>query len=247
VANPLINKLERYARLSAEDRQALERMSCERVRQVGARRDLIREGDCPREMNLILSGWACRYRELSDGRRQIVSLLLPGDICDLNVFVLREMDHTISAMTRVTYAELPREAFGRIMDDHPRVAHAMWWEALVQNAIQREWVLNLGQRDAFERLSHFLCEVFLRLRAVGMTDGDTCAFPPTQAELAAALGLSAVHVNRTLQELRSAGLIVLRDKTLTIPDLEALERAALFNRNYLHLDREGAHLDANDR
>jgi len=123
----------------------------------------------------------------------------------------------------------------------------MWWEALVQNAIQREWVLNLGQRDSFERLSHFLCEVFLRLRAVGMTDGDTCAFPATQAELSAALGLSAVHVNRTLQELRSAGLIVLKDKTLTIPDMDALERAALFNRNYLHLDREGAHLDANDR
>ena len=197
-------------------------------------------------MHMILAGWACRYKQLEDGRRQIVSFFLPGDICDLNIFILREMDHSIGTITSVTVADLSREFFDEISSGFPRIATAFWWESLVNAAIQREWTMSLGQRTAAERMSHLLCEIFLRLRLAGLTREDSCDFPLTQSDLADATGLSKVHVNRTLQELRSAELIVLKGKSLTIPNLERLMNEGLFNANYLHMNREGRQLDAND-
>jgi CRP-like cAMP-binding protein len=116
----------------------------------------------------------------------------------------------------------------------------------VEEAIAREWITNVGQRDAAERMAHLFCEIFIRLRAVGLTNGHSCELPITQEQLGDATGMTNVHVNRTLQALREQGLIILKGKTLTIPDLEALQRAALFNANYLHLDRAGQSLDANE-
>ncbi|MGN6101637.1 MAG: Crp/Fnr family transcriptional regulator [Devosia sp.] len=129
---------------------------------------------------------------------------------------------------------------------HPRLRQALWWDWLVKLAIQREWTLNVGRRDAFERLAHLFCELYFRLEAVGMTEGPSVQLPLTQTDLAEATGLSAVHINRTLQEMRSAGLVILRDHVLTIPDLPALQVAAMFNPAYLHLDHEGHQLDANE-
>lgn len=243
--NRLVRKLERYAKLSADDRAALDELVRQNVRRLRAREDIIREGERPTHISLILQGWACRYKVLEDGRRQIISFFLPGDLCDLNVFVLRHMDHSIGAITPLAYAEVRREAFDSVAE-RPRVIQAMWWDSLVMAAVQREWTVNLGQRTAFERVAHLLCELFIRLRAVGLTHGSRCELPVTQAELADAIGLTPVHVNRTLQELRAQGLIILQGKELTIPDLERLKDASLFNDNYLHLDHEGAHLDAND-
>jgi CRP-like cAMP-binding protein len=244
--NPLIRKLEQFVRLSPDDRAILMRASSERVRRFGPRVDITREGDKPRDVHLILAGWACRYKQLEDGRRQIVSFFLPGDMCDLNVFILREMDHSIGTVTAVTIADLSRDFFDEISSSYPRVATALWWETLVNVAIQREWTMNLGQRTASERMAHLLCEVFFRLRLAGLTEGSSCEFPLTQADLADATGLSKVHVNRTLQELRAANLIVLKGKTLIVPSLERLMDAGLFNANYLHMDREGSQLDANE-
>ena len=206
----------------------------------------MREGDKPKDVHLILSGWACRYKQLEDGRRQVVSFFLPGDICDLNVFILKEMDHSIGTITSVTIADLTRQFFDEIGAGYPRIATAFWWESLVNAAIQREWTMNLGQRTASERIAHLLCEIFFRLRLAGLTHGEACDFPLTQSDLADATGLSKVHVNRTLQELRSSNLIVLKGKTLVVPDLERLMSAGLFNANYLHMDREGRQLDANE-
>lgn len=244
--NPLIRKLEQFIRLSSEEKRAIERVAGERVRRLGPREDVIREGDRPRDVNLVLAGWACRYKQLEDGRRQVVAVFVPGDLCDLNVFILREMDHSIGAITPVTIAEIARGRIEEMTLGHPRITQALWWDTLVGAATQREWTVNLGQRTAFERIGHLLCELFLRLRAVGLTDGEACEFPLTQAEIADATGLSTVHVNRTLQELRAAGLVVLKGKVLTLPRLDALMGACLFNPNYLHLDREGSHLDANE-
>jgi CRP-like cAMP-binding protein len=244
--NPLIRKLEHFVRLSSIDRNILTRAAASHVRQFGPRADISREGDRPRDAHLVLSGWACRYKQLEDGRRQIVSFFLPGDMCDRNMFVLKEMDHSIGTITAVTLADLPPEFFDQISTSYPRIATALWWETLVNAAIQREWTTNLGQRTASERMAHLLCEVFFRSRLAGLTTGDSCEIPLTQADLAEATGLSKVHVNRTLQELRSAGLITLRDKTLTIPDLMRLMDAGLFNPNYLHMDHEGSQLDANE-
>ncbi|WP_336492907.1 Crp/Fnr family transcriptional regulator, partial [Methylobacterium nigriterrae] len=132
------------------------------------------EGDPPPHINLILEGWACRYKQLEDGRRQIVSFFLPGDLFDLHAFVLREMDHSIGTITPVKLAEIHQDTFLRITDQHPRIARAVWWEALVAVAIQREWTVNIGQRTGLERIGHLLCELFIRLRAVGLTEGDSC-------------------------------------------------------------------------
>jgi len=242
--NPLIRKLEQFVRLSSRDRTLLSRTSSERVRTFGPRVDINREGDQPGDVHLILSGWACRYKLLEDGRRQVVSFFLPGDMCDLNVFILKRMDHSIGTITSVTIADLAREFFDEISAGYPRVATALWWETLVNVSIQRQWTINLGQRTAFERMAHLLCEIFFRLRLAGLTDDNRCEFPLTQSDLADATGMSKVHVNRTLQELRTAKLIVLQGKTLIVPSLERLMGAGLFSANYLHMDREGRQLDA---
>jgi len=240
----LIDKLERFTRLSDEDRQVLKALA-RKVRLIEAGVDIIQEGDRPETVNLFLDGWACRYKQLGDGRRQIVAFFVPGDLCDIHIYVLREMDHAIAAITPVRLATVPREILLDTMDRHPRITRALWWESLVNAAIQREWTVNIGRRTALERLAHLFCELFLRLRAVGLAEGSTCPFPLTQLELADATGLTNVHVNRTLKEMRNAGLILLKSRQLTVPDLAALQKAALFNPNYLHLEREGAHLSAN--
>ena len=246
MVSPLALRLEAFTKLSREDRAAIDRVMRSSVRQISARRDVVREGDKPRAVNLVLDGWACRYKTLPDGRRQIVSFFIPGDLCDMNVFVLKEMDHNIGAVTAVRLAQIGREQFDELTANHPRITQALWWDALVTVAIQREWTLNVGQRDAYERIAHLLVELFLRLRAVGLTDGKRCDFPVTQVDLADATGLTSVHVNRMLQDLRRDGLVELEKRTLTIPDLQRLKDAAMFNENYLHLDHEGAYLDAND-
>jgi CRP-like cAMP-binding protein len=241
----LIHKLQKFTRLADSDSRMLRQICSEQIRQIGPREDMIREGDKPTAIYVMLEGWACRYKYLDDGRRQIVGFFLPGDMCDLNVFILREMDHSIGALTNVSVAEIHRDAFETIMDAHPRVTQALWWDTLVTIAIQREWTVNLGQRNAGERIAHLLCELYIRMGCAGLARGGDCDFPLTQAELGDAAGLSTVHVNRTLQELRGASLIELSNRRLRILDFEALKRVGLFHANYLHLNHEGAHLDAN--
>ncbi|ORE90582.1 CRP/FNR family transcriptional regulator [Aurantimonas sp. 22II-16-19i] len=223
----------------------LEALCRSRPRRFGPRDTIIGEGERPQTVSLFLDGWACRHKGLEDGRRQIISLFLPGDLCDINIFILKQMDHSISAVTPVTVAEVTREMFEAIVEGHPRIAQALWWESLVSAAIQREWTTSLGQRDAKERISHLLCELYVRLDCVGLVERCSCQLPLSQAEIGEMTGLTAVSVNRVLQDLRHAGLIDLKSRVLTIHDLPALERIALFNANYLHLEGEGKHLAAN--
>lgn len=243
--SPLSLRLEAFAKLSQEEVGWIDRLSSASVREVRPRRDLIREGDSPRSVFVVLEGWACRYKTLPDGRRQIVAFLIPGDMFDLNMYILKEMDHSVAAITALKVAELDRDQVEALLREHPRVTQALWWNGLAEASVQREWTLNLGQRTAIERVSHLLCELFMKLQVVGLTNGNSCDFPLTQVDLADATGLTAVHVNRTLQELRKQGLIELQSRTLTVPNMEALQDAGLFNKNYLHLERVGAHMDAN--
>jgi CRP-like cAMP-binding protein len=245
VAQALAVRLESFTHLSADDRAAIGRIS-KASRIVGPRRDVIREGENPKHVLLMLDGWASRYKTLPDGRRQIVAFFLPGDFCDLNVYILKAMDHSIGAITRLSVADISREEMDTLTANYPRIAQALWWESLVQSAIQREWTLNIGQRTAYERIAHLLVELYLRLRSVGLTQNGSCDFPLTQTDIADAQGLTAVHVNRTLQELRRDGLIELERRRLSIPDLRRLMDLALFNPNYLHLDHEGGQLDSNE-
>lgn len=232
--NPLTRRLEEYTSLTDDDRAALSQLSIQATHTIEARRNLIREGATPRCLYLIVEGWGCHYRTLQDGRRQIVDFAIPGDICDLNLFILDRMDHSIGAVTKLTVAEIGREALRRIIISHPNITTAFWWQELASKSIHREWIVNVGQRNALERIAHLCCEMFLRLESVGLTEGRSCTFPPTQSDLADAAGLTSVHVNRTLQELRRLGLIILERKRLTIPDMSALQDAGLFNPDYLH-------------
>ena len=233
-AEVVVRRLSAFRKISPETATELDEAIRGRVVTASAGQDLACEGDAADRIRMILSGWAVRYKTLDDGRRQIVNIVLPGDTCDARIYLLQRLDHSIAALTPVAYAELDRERFERLIARDRMLAEAFWCETLSNAAIQREWALNLGRRDAFERLAHLLCEVFERLRPVGLVDGDSCAFPITQTDLADATGLSVVHVNRTLQELRSSGLIVLRDRTLTVHDLQALKDVASFSPDYLH-------------
>lgn len=246
MTNPLIRKLENFAKLSGEDKRALETV-CQQVRRYGAREDIIQHGDRTDGVKVVLEGWVSRYKHLEDGRRQIMAYLVPGDFCDLRVFVLRRMDHSVGTLTPATVAVMQPDAVRDLTFRFPRLTQALWWSTLVEEAISREWLVNVGQRSAYERMAHLFCEVYLRLQAVGLAGRNTCEWPLTQTEMGDTTGLSTVHVNRTLQELRGDNLISLRGKTLTILNLERLQDAALFSPDYLHLDHEGAGLSANDR
>jgi CRP-like cAMP-binding protein len=239
---PLLRKLENFADLTDEERRALQDAAGP-VRSYGSHEDLIREGEQPTSVNVIVSGFACRHKMLLDGRRQIIGYFLPGDMCDARVFILKKMDHTISTLTASSVTTLPREAILEITSKYPRLTRALWWNTLVEEAICREWLVNIGQRTALERIAHLFCEVYLRLQAVGLANSAGCELPVTQSELADTVALSTVHVNRTLKELRRMELVSMSSKSLVIHDLPGLRALAMFDADYLHLDGEGVTRD----
>jgi CRP-like cAMP-binding protein len=234
VAHLVLKKLERLVTLSEDDRQALI-SHAQHIQHFNAREDLIKDGEHPRYVNFILEGWACRYKLLEDGRRQIISFFLPGDLCDPVVFLLREMSHGLSSITPVTVARVSREEMIDLMAKCPALEKAFWLDMLISAEIQREWTVALGRRTARERMAHLFCELAMRLRAAGLADGHEFEMPVTQTDLADALGLSSVHVSRTLQELRGTGLIELKGKRLTLNNEKALREVAVFDPSYLHL------------
>ena len=231
----LRRKLERFVELSAEDHTLLERLVGP-VQSAPANFDLIREGDTPNDVFLIVDGFACRYKITKEGQRQIMAYLIPGDMCDLHVFVLKTMDHSIATLSPCRYVRIPVSTISALLDD-PRLARALMCASLVDAAVLREWLVNLGQREAAERVAHLFCELLLRMRAVGLTPtGDGYVLPITQVDLADTMGMTNVHMNRTLQELRKQNLISLKSKTIVIPDVDRLNEFAGFTPNYLHLN-----------
>jgi CRP-like cAMP-binding protein len=246
-SNVVIRRLEEFTPLTEDDRAHLARLSSQATHTIRPKMDLLREGDAPRSLYLILDGWACHYRTLENGQRQIVDFAVPGDLCDLNLFILDIMDHSIGAITKLRVAEIGREVFHNIVTTHPNITTALWWQELVSKSIHREWIVNVAQRSAQQRIAHLLCEMFLRLESVGLTDGLSCDFPPTQSDIADATGLTPVHVNRSIQELRRCGLIELERQRLTIPNMRALQKAALFNAEYLHHRRLHRHANGSGK
>jgi CRP-like cAMP-binding protein len=234
----LVRKLEMFTELSDEERRALYE-AVGPVRSFGSHEDLIREGDQSTGVPVVISGFACRHKMLPDGRRQIIGYFLPGDMCDARVFILRKMDHTISTLSPTTICVLPRDAILELTSRHPRITRAFWWNTLVEEAIVRQWLVNVGQRTALERLAHLFCEIYVRLQVVGLATPAGCELPVTQSELADTVALSTVHVNRTLKELRRVGLVSMSSKSLIIHDLPGLRALAMFDPGYLHLDGEG--------
>ena len=231
----LVRAVSQYAHLAEAEARDLDRLSRGAVRRYSPRSDIVREGDRPRAAFLVRSGWACRYKALPDGRRQIIAVLLPGDVCDLNLDLVRALDHSVAALSHVELTEMMPARLREAMCRHPRLIEAFYWRDMVNASVEREWVLNIGQRSALERLTHLICELYTRLEYLGLVHAGTMPFPMTQSDLADALGLTPVHVNRMMKELRLAGLIQLHSRVLTIPDLDALKSAGMFSDTYLHL------------
>lgn len=238
--NPLIAKLERFAALSDEDRAVLERVSRAEPRIVRPDTDLVREGDKPDGVILVMDGMACRHKLRANGARQISAYLVPGDMGDLDVALLDAMDHTITTFSRCQIVRVAPEVISDLLTNHPQIARALRKSTLVDEATLREWLLNVGRRSAIERLAHLFCELLLRLRAVGLASENSYELPLTQVELADTTGLTSVHVNRSLKELRQQGLIELAGRRVTILDVARLRTVAEFKANYLHLEGRSA-------
>ncbi len=233
MTNSFLRKLEGLARLSDRHRHEVEALTARTVR-FGPRENMVQEGDEPKSVNVMMSGWACRNKFLADGRRQIVSLFLPGDMCDPYVFLLGAVDYGIRTLTPCTVAKVPAQTIREMTASGPELAEALWWQTLLAIEVQREWTLNLGRRTAVERVAHLFCEIVHRLASVGLSDGTGCDMPLTQTELADMLGLSTVHINRCMGELRASNLIVLHSKRLTLPNPQELMDLAGFDPVYLH-------------
>ncbi|HEY6661441.1 MAG TPA: Crp/Fnr family transcriptional regulator, partial [Sphingomicrobium sp.] len=186
---------------------------------------------------MLLTGWMARYKDLPSGERQVTELHVAGDFTDLHGFTLKCLDHDVMAMSDCTVAVIPYDRLRAVTEQYPRLARIYWFQTNIDAAIHREWALSLGQRSAISRMAHLFCEMYERLDVVGRTDGDGYEFPLTQRELSECLGLTVVHVNRTLQALRRRGLVELENRQLRIHDRRGLEGVAEFDPAYLYLDR----------
>ena len=185
-------------------------------------------------------GWACRYKIIGEGRRQIFSFHIPGDIPDLQSLHIHTMDHSLCTVTESTVAFIPHESMLDLTARFPGVAAILWRDTLIDAAIFREWMVGMGRRSAFERIAHLFCELYLKLQAVGLAGSYRCPLPITQIDIGDALGLSNVHVNRVLQEMRGKRLITLRSSTLVIEAWDELIRVSEFDPTYLHLEKRAA-------
>lgn len=233
MANRFVQKLSGLADLTAEDALALETVTST-PRPYVARQDLIREGDEPGPMFVVLEGWVCRYKILPSGTRQIMAFLMPGDACDLHIKLLAEMDHSIQAITPAKVATVTRVEMETLMHEHPNIARAMYSAQLVDEGIMRAWIVSMGRRSSSERVAHLICELYLRARNIGLTGDGEFALPLSQLVLADALGMTAVHINRVLKELRLAGAMALQRGSVTLLDPAKLVQIAGFDENYLH-------------
>ena len=235
--NVLVRKLEGYTHLDDDDKQRLNAVVRD-IRAVPAHTDLAKEGEKSALVHLVLEGFACRYKFTAEGNRQIMAYLVPGDFCDLHVVVLKQMDHTIATISPCRVVDIPREQILALLE-RPRLSLAMWCAALVDAAVLREWLVNVGQRPARQRLAHVLCELLVRLRIVGLAE-QSYELPLSQADLADTIGTSQVHLNRVLQELRQDHLISWKGDILVIHDIDRLMKYSGFNPNYLHSGAQGA-------
>jgi len=231
--NLFVRKLSSIAELNDSDVAAL--LACtSHAREVAARQDLIREGDRPGPVFVMLKGWGCRYKILPNGSRQVTSLMLPGDSCDLHAGVLAEMDHSIQTITPAQVATIPQEAMQALLDGSPRIARALYTSQLIEEGTLRAWIVSMGRRTSIERVAHLMCELYIRLRNIGVASGNVVELPISQLLLADALGMTPVHINRVLRKLREGGIMEIKRRSLRILDPVGLVKVAGFDENYLH-------------
>lgn len=231
-----LKKLRKRIEISSEEERVI-RASVAEVRSVRADQMVIRSGEELNASLLLLDGWLARSKDLAGGERQVTELHVAGDFADLHGFTLKRLDHDVMTLSDCRVAVVPHERIREITEDYPRIGRIYWMSTNMDAAIQRELTLSLGQRSAISRMAHLFCELYIRLDVVGRTRDNGYEFPLTQREISECLGLTVVHANRTLQELRRRGLVELENRRLKIRDRRGLEGLAEFDPAYLYLDK----------
>ena len=231
-----LKKLKRHIELSREEEQAI-RDSVAETRSVPADKILIRNGVELSSSMLLLDGWLARSKDMPAGERQVTQLHVAGDFADLHSFTLKRLDHDVATLSECVVAVVPHSRLKELTEQFPRLARLYWFSTNVDAAICRELALSLGQRSALSRMAHLFCELHARLDVVGRADDEGFDFPLTQRELAECLGLTVVHANRTIQELRRRRVVELENRRLTIIDRKGLEGIAEFDPSYLYIER----------
>lgn len=230
----LVRKLSDYAELSEAAVAAIDALPCT-IRTVEPSGYIVREGDVPTACAIVLSGFAFRQKLSGDGARQILSLRIPGDLLDAQTLFLSAVDHNVQALTRAKIGLIPRSAIQQLMDAHPSAAHAITVDILIEASITREWLLNVGRRNALARLAHLLCEFTVRMDSRGLGVDGAYELPLTQEQLGDALGLTSVHVNRTLKALEAEGVLKRQGRRISFTGWREARRIADFSPAYLHL------------
>jgi len=229
-------KLRARDNISADEEQEIRSLVSHTIR-VRSDQTFIRHGQELKESMLLLDGWMGRAKDLPSGQRQIAELHVGGDFVDLHGFTLKRLDHDVITLSECVVAVAPHERLKAMTEKFPHLTRIYWFMTNLDAAVQREWTLSLGRRTAISRMAHLFCEMLVRLQIIGMTAGNSYDFPLTQIELSEALGLTPVHVNRTLQELRRMGLVEAENRRLKVLDLDALKSVADFDPSYLYLDK----------
>ena len=233
----MIRRLERRSPISASERRALLELPFQ-LRKLPAGAHLVRDGDVPEYCSLLLSGFAHRYKITGEGARQIIAIHMAAEFVDLQNILLGSADHSVQTLTEVEAALIPQQALQDLALSSPGLGKALWIDTLVDASIFREWVVNVGRRDSRARVAHLLCEFSLRMVAAGLAEGHRYELPMTQEQLADAVGLTSVHVNRVLRQLGEDGLISRDRRSILIEDWRRLRHVGDFNERYLHHDAE---------
>jgi len=236
VIDKLLLKLRRRDDVSAEEEATL-RGAIADVKDVAADVTIVRADMDLHVSNILIDGLMCRYKDLGNGERQITELHVPGDFVDLHSFPLKRLDHNVMSLVPCRFALVPHDRLHAITETQPHLTRLLWFMTALDAAIHREWQLSLGRRTSLARIAHLFCELQARLDVVGLTQGSSYRLPLTQVDLAECLGLTPIHVNRTLRELRSQGLVTFRSKLVSIDNYDGLKRIAEFNADYLYLDK----------
>lgn len=234
LASALITKLTVSNHLDGDDIRAIQGVRIQEQR-LGAREIIVADGERPTHCCLIVDGFAFRSKTTLDGERQVLSIHIPGEIPDLQSLHLKVMDHDLMTVTPCLLGFITHEVMRDLTQQRPNLAAALWRETLIDSAIFREWIVNVGRREALPRMAHLLIELQSRLRSIGHTRDEGFVLPVTQVDLGDCLGLSVVHTNRVLQELRRTGLVAASKSQFQILDQERTEVLAGFDGTYLHL------------
>jgi len=237
---PLVTKLRNYGPLSAEEEQILD-ATVSTTREVGADTDMVLQGTSPNHSTLLLSGCVGRYNLTRRGDRQITSLHVPGDFVDLHSLLMKPLDHSIVALVACRIAVVPHDRLQRIIDTHPRLARLLWLNTLIDGATHRQWSIGLGSLLSYQHLAHIICELYVRMNQIGLTDGGQFHIPLTQVLLSQCLALSAVHTNRAVQMLRGENVLRWDRDLITITDWDRLVDIGEFDPTYLRVPARTPH------